>query len=95
MYVFPRFSDDSKNDNGWKLIIPLSDADATIQFACTASHADKETGQIWCDNVQLLHNIAVIMEGPAKFAIQSSSGDEDHYFGAVLGTFQKKAKEEL
>lgn len=87
--------DDSKNDNGWKLIIPLSDADATIQFACTASNADKETGQNWCDNVQLLHNTAVILEGAAKFEIKSSSGDDNHYVGAVLGTFQTKAKEEL
>ena len=84
------------------LIIPLSDADAsrneasmpTIQFACTASHADKETGQTWCDNVQLLHNTAVILEGAAKFEIKSSSGDDNHYVG-VLGTFQKIAKEEL
>ena len=95
-YSFILGEQDSKNDNGWKLIIPLSDADATIQFACTASNADKETGQNWCDNVQLLHNTAVIMEGAAKFEIKSSSGDENHYtYVGVLGTFQTKAKEEL
>ena len=93
---------DGKNDNGWKLIIPLSDADASsneaympkIQFACSASHADKKTGQNWCDNVQLLHNTAVILEGAAKFEIKSSSGDDNHFVG-VLGTFQTRAKEEL
>ena len=94
-YSFILGEQDSKNDNGWKLIIPLSDADATIQFACIASNADKETGQNWCDNVQLLHNTAVILEGAAKFEIKSSSGDDNHYVGAVLGTFQERSKEEL
>ena len=96
-------SHDGKNANGWKLIIPLSDADAssndastpTIQFACTVGHADKKSDQNWCENVQLLHNTAVILEGAAKFQMKSSSGDDNHYVGAVLGTFQKKANEEL
>ena len=95
-------SRDGQNDNGWKLILPLSDADAsgndasmpTIQFACTVGHADKKTGQNWCDNVQLLHNTAVILEGAAKFQIKSSSGDDNHNVG-VLGTYQTRVKEEL